>query len=42
MLILLFFITDLYFLIPAVIAQIFIPTAELAIPTGIAINEANA
>ena len=42
MLILLFFITDLYFLIPAVIAQIFIPTAELVIPTGIAINEANA
>ena len=25
---------DLYFLIPAVTAQIFNPTAELAIPTG--------
>ena len=37
----LFFITDLYFLIPAVIAQIFNPTAELTIPTGTPINEAN-
>ena len=36
-----FFIIDLYFLIPAVIAQIFIPTAELAIPTGTQTNEAN-
>ena len=39
---LVFYIIDLYFLIPAVIAQIFIPTAELIIPTGIAIDEANA
>ena len=30
------------FLIPAVIAQIPVPTAELAIPTGITVNEANA
>ena len=38
-----FFMTfDLYFLIPAVIAQIFIPTAELLIPTGTQTNEANA
>ena len=42
MLLLLFFIIDLYFLIPAVIAQIFIPTAELVILTGIATNKANA
>ena len=42
MLLLLFFIIDLYFLIPAVIVQIFIPTAELVILTGIATNEANA
>ena len=28
-----FFIIDLYFLIPAVIAKIFIPTTELVIPT---------
>ena len=33
---------DFYFLIPAVIAQIFIPTAELVIPTGTQNNEANA
>ena len=36
-----FFIIDLYFLIPAVIAKIFIPTAELVIPTGTQTNEAN-
>ena len=35
-----FFITD--FLIPAVIAPIFIPTAELAISTGTQTNDANA
>ena len=33
---------DLYFLIPAMIAQMFIPTAELVIPTGTQTNEANA
>ena len=33
---------DLYFLIPTVTAQIFIPTAELVMPTGIQTNEANA
>ena len=38
----LFLIIDLYFSIPAVIAQIFIPTAELAILSGTPINEANA
>ena len=32
----------LYILIPAVVAQIFIPTAELVIPTGTQTNEANA
>ena len=42
MLLLLFFSIDLYFLIPSIIAQIFIPTAELVTPTGIATNEANA
>ena len=35
-----FFIVDLYFLIPAVIAQIFIPIAKHVIPTGTQINEA--
>ena len=40
---LLFFITlDLYFLITAVIAQIFISTAELAISTGIPTKESKA
>ena len=34
-------IIDLYFFIPAVIAQIFNPTAELVIPIGIPTNEAN-
>ena len=33
---------DLYFLIPAVIAQIFNPILELVIPIGIPINEAKA
>ena len=33
--------TDLYFLIPAVIAQIFIHTEELVMPTGTQTNEAN-
>ena len=37
-----FLIIGFYFLIPAVIAQIFIPAAELAIPTGTQTNEANA
>ena len=37
-----FFIIDLYFLIPAVIAQIYIPTEELVVPTGTQTNEANA
>ena len=32
----------LYILIPAVVAQIFIPTAELVISTGTQTNEANA
>ena len=35
------FIIYLYFLISAVIAQMFIPTSELVIPTGTQINEAN-
>ena len=33
---------DLYLLIPAVITQIFDPTAKLAIPTETQTNEANA
>ena len=37
-----FLIIDLYFLIPEVIAQIFNPTAELVITTGIATNKVNA
>ena len=37
-----FLMIDLYFLILAVIAQIFYPTAELAIPIGIPANEAKA
>ena len=36
-----FLIIDLYFLIPAVIAQIFHKIAELVIPTGIPTKEAN-
>ena len=35
-----FLIIDLYFLIPAVIAQIFNPIAELVIPIEIAIKDA--
>ena len=37
-----FLIIDLYFLIPAVITQIFNPIVELAIPTGIPTREAKA
>ena len=37
---LLFLIIDLYFLIPAVIAQSFHPIAELVIPIGIPSKEA--
>ena len=37
-----FLIIDLYFLILAVIAQIFNPIAELVIPIGIRIKEAKA
>ena len=37
-----FLIIDLYFLIPAVITQIFIPIAELVIPIGILTKEAEA
>ena len=36
------FIIEFYFLIPAVIAQIFIPTAELEIMTVTQANEVNA
>ena len=35
-----FLIIDLYFLFTAVIAQIFIPTAELGISAGVPIKEA--
>ena len=35
-------IIDLYFLIPAAIAQMFNPTAELVIPIGIPSKEAKA
>ena len=37
-----FLIIELYFLIPAVIAQIFNPIAELVIPTGIPTKEEKA
>ena len=37
-----FFMIGLYFLSPAVIAQIFIATSEIITPTGAATNEANA
>ena len=37
-----FLIINLYFLITAVIAQIFIPTAKLAIPTATPTNDTNA
>ena len=36
----LFLIIDLYFLIPAIITQIFHPIVKLAMPTGIPIIEA--
>ena len=36
------FIVDLYFLIPEVIAQIFIPNGKLVITTGTQANIANA
>ena len=36
------FYNHLYFLIPAIIAQMFISTEELVIPTGTQTNEANA
>ena len=39
---LLFLLTDLYFLIPAVNTEIFNPFAQLVIPTGMLINEAKA
>ena len=35
----LFLFIDLYFLIPAVIAQVFNPVVELAVPLGILTNE---
>ena len=38
----LFLIIDLYFLIPAVSAQVFDPIAELVIPIGIPTEEARA
>ena len=38
----LFLIIDLYFLFPAVIAQIFNPITELVIPVGIPSKEAKA
>ena len=37
-----FLIIDKYFLIPAVFAKVFIPTAELIMLTAIQTNEANA
>ena len=37
-----FLIIDLYFLIPAAVAQIFNPIAELVIPIGIPIKESKA
>ena len=39
---LIFLITDLYFLIPAVITQIFNPVVELVIPIGITTKKAKA
>ena len=42
MLIFLFLIIDLYFLIAAVITQIFNPTSELVIPIGTPTKEAKA
>ena len=37
-----FIIIDLYFLIPAIIAEIFIPIAELIVPVGIPTKETKA
>ena len=37
-----FLIIDFYFLIPEMIPKIFIPTAELIIPTATRTNETNA
>ena len=42
MLLLLFLMTGLYLLIPAVIAQIFNPTTKPAMPTGAPTSETNA
>ena len=42
MLLLLFLYDWLILLLPAVIAQIFIPITEFVIPTGIVTNEGNA
>ena len=39
---LIFLITDLYFLIPAVITQIFNPVVDLVIPIGITTKKAKA
>ena len=39
---LIFLITDLYFLVPAVITQIFNPVVELVIPIGITTKKAKA
>ena len=41
LLFLFFLIIDLHFLIPSMIAEIFIPTAEFVIPIGTQTNEAN-
>ena len=41
MIFLFFLYSSLNFLIPAVIAQMFIPTAELVIPTGTQTNSQN-
>ena len=42
MLFIFFLIIDLFFLLPAVIAQVFNPIAELILPIGIRIKEAKA
>ena len=39
---LVFLLMKIYFLIPAVIAQIFVPTTELPTPAGTPTNEGNA
>ena len=41
-LLLFFFVIDLYFLIPAMIAKMLNPTTKLEIPIGTQTNEANA